>query len=103
MADRFCPNCQQSVHPTGHSRLAQILWIVLGLPVMLIGGILVAAAAGLGGGQVITVTENGTTYSVHKWLIDGVYMGLAIWLLGVVLEFTAYRQRCPICRTARLS
>lgn len=102
MSDRYCPNCQQNVSPRGHGCAAQVVWTIVGLPVMLVLGVLCGVALHLGGGSAVTVTENGQTSRVSTALIYGIYVGLGFWAIGILVELTAYRQKCPICRTTGL-
>lgn len=102
VSDRYCPNCQQNVSPRGHGCAAQLVWTVVGLPIALIAAIAIAGVTNMGGGAVTTVQESGQAVQVHNFLIYGIYLGLAIWAVGILLELTVYRLRCPLCRTTGL-
>ena len=98
MRDRYCPNCQQFVAPTGHGRANQILTTIITLPLLVVVGCVAGARIGASG-------DSGLVPGVVvPWnALYGAGAGFAAWFVGAVLEFTRYHPRCPACRTDRLT
>jgi hypothetical protein len=99
--DRYCADCQQTVQPWGHTRGVQLAWTLVTLPILVGGGLIVGES--VGPNSDLTLPTGSPISSVPLGAVYGVAGGFALWLIGVLAEYTHYRLRCPNCKCRTLS
>jgi hypothetical protein len=98
MRDRWCPNCERFVSPTGHGPGLVAFWVVFGLIVFPLIGFGIGIAVTPPGSQELMLSGG----AIPLGGVYGIGFGLFLWLIGIIIEVSHYRPRCPICRTAAL-